>query len=51
MISENCCPFIVFKHKMVQTIIGMLTEDKDMEKLWNYIQVYTKKLTEIREYI
>ena len=28
VISENCCTFIVLKHKVVQTIIAMLTEDK-----------------------
>ena len=28
VISENCCNFIVFKYKELQTIIAMITEDK-----------------------
>ena len=31
MISENCCNFIVFKYKEIQTIIAMITEDKITE--------------------
>ena len=30
-ISENCCKFIVFKYKEIQTIIAMITEDKITE--------------------
>ena len=30
VISENCCNFIVLKHKCLQTIIAMITEDKVM---------------------
>ena len=31
VISENCCNFIVFKYKELQTIIAMLTADKVTE--------------------
>ena len=31
VISENCCNFIVLKHKELQTIIAMITEDKVTE--------------------
>ena len=31
LISENCCNFIVLKYKDLQTIIAMITEDKDTE--------------------
>lgn len=31
VISENCCNFIVFKYKGLQTIIAMITEDKITE--------------------
>ena len=31
VISENCCNFIVLKHKDLQTIIAMITEDKVTE--------------------
>ena len=31
VISENCCNFIVFNYKVLQTIIAMITEDKVTE--------------------
>ena len=31
MISENCCNFIVFNYKVLQTIIAMITDDKVTE--------------------
>lgn len=31
VVSENCCNFIVFKYKEIQTIIAMITEDKITE--------------------
>lgn len=31
VISKNCCNFIVFKYKVLQTIIAMITEDKVTE--------------------
>lgn len=31
MIGENCCIFIVFNYKVVQTILAMFTEDKVTE--------------------
>jgi hypothetical protein len=31
VIGENCCNFIVFKYKEIQTIIAMITEDKITE--------------------
>ena len=31
VISESCCNFIVFKYKVLQTIIAMLTENKVTE--------------------
>ena len=31
VISGNCCNFIVFKYKVLQTIIAMITDDKVTE--------------------
>ena len=33
VISENCCNFIVLNYKELQTIIAMITEDKETELL------------------
>ena len=37
MIDENCCTFIVFNYKVVQTILAMFTEDKVTE---NFFMAY-----------
>ena len=60
MISENCCNFIVFKYKGLQTIIAMITEDKITELFcmaddfckffYTIMEKYTLKSDKTRRY-
>ena len=44
-ISENCCNFIVFNYKVLQTIIAMITEDKVTELFCKFFDAMMEKYT------